>query len=386
METLTREVLDRLAATEDAPCATVLMPTHPTMQQNAQDPIRLKNLLQAAERDLASLGVRPAAAREQLQPLRSLLEDTLFWSHQSSGLAAFSSPNGTSLLQVPEALDECAVVDRRHYLLPLLALLEETRAFFVLALSPQSVHLLEGTREGMREVDLPEGPEDLEEIARFIESERQLQFHTGAPPAGPANRAAVFHGHGGGESDSERKVRLLEYSRLIDRRLRPVLSGREEQLVLACDRRLAAIYREANSYPHVLEEPLSGNPDLRSLDETCAQAWEMIRPQVARRREELTARCREALGRGRATSELSDVVAAAHDGRVELLLVARGARQWGRFDPAARTASLHDDRKPGDEELLNRAALVAWRNGATVHLAEQEEMPGGKAVTAVMRY
>ncbi len=386
METLTRKTLERLSSVDDTRCATVLMPTHVSAQQNGQDPIRFKNLLQAVERELTAVGIRTADARRQLQPLRERVEDALFWAHQSYGLAAFVSHDETLTVRVPEAVGEHAVVDQRYFLIELMPILDGMRPFFVLAISPKAVRLLEGTRNGLEEVALPEGVEALDDLMRYIESEKQLQFHTGAAPGGGADRAAIFHGHGGGESESERKIRLLEYCRLIDRRLRPVLSGRKEPLVLACEKRLAPIYREANSYPHLQEQPLAGNPDLRLPAKLGAEAWEVLRPQWDQKRKALRTRAEKLLADGRAVSDLAAVLDAAHQGRVESLLFARGTQCWGHFDPQTRSLETHPKRQPGDQELVNRAAIVAWRFGGAVHGWAADEMPDGRKVTAVLRY
>ncbi len=386
MEMLTRENFDRLTQFENGPCVTLLMPTHRTGRENKQDPIRFKNLIDTAEQALTWHGMRPPEARERLEPFQELLDDSLFWSHQSSGLAAFSSPEEATTLGVPQDLAECAIVDRRYFLVPMLPVLEGSATFFVLAISPRSVRLLESTRDQSTELDLAEGPDDLGDIARFIESEKQLQFHTGAAPQGAGDRAASFHGHAGGESDSERKERLLEYCRLVDGRLHPVLNGRSEPLVLACDKRLAPIYRKASSYPHLLETPIEGNPDLQPASDLRTKAWELIRPILARRREEEKARFEEALAHGRASQDLSAVLSAGDEGRVGSLLVAHDARRWGRFNRDARSAVVHANREPGDEELLNLATLSSLRAGASVHALPQEEMPGRQPLAAVMRY
>ncbi len=386
MEKLTRETFDRLMRVENGLCVTLLMPTHRTGRENSQDPIRFKNLLQRAEAELTAQGMRSADARKRLHSFRELLDDSLFWSHQSSALAAFCSPEETLLYALPEELKELMVVDRRFHLTPVLPMLEAAGNLFLLAISPKSVRLWECARDTRQEVSLPDGPKKMEDIARYIESDRQLQFHTRAEPAGGRDRAAVFHGHAGGNSDSERKLRLLEYCRLIDARLHPVLNGRKEPLVLACDRRLAPIFREANSYAHLWDEPLEGNPDLRPPAELCSRAREAIRPLAFRGREETKTRVEAALARGRASQDLSTVLAAGVEGRVDSLLVAADARRWGRIDPDSKTAVVHENREPGDEELLNLAALAALRRGAAVHALGTEEMPGRKPLAAVMRY
>jgi hypothetical protein len=47
---------------------------------------------------------------------------------------------------------------------------------------------------------------------------------------------------------------------------------------------------------------------------------------------------------------------------------------------------IHSERQPGDEDLLNVAAIHAMFNGAKVYAVESDEMPGGGPLAAVLRY
>ncbi len=47
---------------------------------------------------------------------------------------------------------------------------------------------------------------------------------------------------------------------------------------------------------------------------------------------------------------------------------------------------IHDARMPGDEDLLDTAAVGAWRAGATVYVVPLADVPGETGVAAVFRY
>jgi hypothetical protein len=74
------------------PCVSVFLPTHRVTPDSVQDPIRLRNLLDEAEKQLVAGGLRAPAAREILGPGRDLLSPGPFWSYQSDGLAVFLAP------------------------------------------------------------------------------------------------------------------------------------------------------------------------------------------------------------------------------------------------------------------------------------------------------
>jgi len=387
MDRLTSEAFGRLAQTTGPWCVSLLMPTHPTGRESRQDPIRFRNLLKEAEDGLIARGRRAADAREQLAPLRRLVDDPTFWAHQDEGLAAYCTPQRTSLYGVPFSLPERLIVGRRCYLVPLVPVVSEDARFYVLALSPKQVRLLEGTRHSARELDLGGWPTDFAELAGHIEEQSQLQFHTGAPPVGErGDRAAMFHGHPAGDESSVRKQRLLEYCRLVDERVQGVVGAGRAPLVLACEERLAAIYREASDYPYVVERPVAGNPDAIRPDELCRRAWEIVRPEVDEARDDALSRYHQAAASGLAAQGLAAVLPAAHEGRIDTLLVADAAECWGRYDFDERRLDLHDRPAPGDEELLNRAAVVSYTRGAKVYAWPRNPLPDDESVVAVLRY
>jgi hypothetical protein len=280
-----------------------------------------------------------------------------------------------------------AVVGRRCYLVPLIPIISEDMTFYVLALSPNRVRLIEGTRHTARELGLSGWPEDFNELARYFDDEPQLQFHTKAPPAGERGaRAAVFHGHPGGDESSQRKQRLLEYCRLVDERLQKAVRFDRTPLVLACDQRLASIYREASDYPRIIEQPVAGNPDSRKPAELCSQVWEIMQPEVDAARDAAMSRYQQAVASGLAAQGLEAVLPAAHEGRVDSLLVADDAECWGRYDSGNRGLDVHDRPTPDDEELLNLATVIAYVQGADAYALPQEELPTKQLAVAVLRY
>jgi hypothetical protein len=387
MEMFAVQDFRRLAELTDAWCMSLLMPTHPSGHETKQDPIRFKNLLTQAEERLTTNGHRPPDVRQRLKSLRRLTDDASFWAHQREGLAAFCLPEETLVYGVPFRLPERVVFGQHPYILPLIPVVSEDIRFHVLAVSPKQVRLLEGTRYSAQELELPGWPEDLQQLTAYIEEEPQLQFHTkAAPDVGEGARTAMFHGHAGGDDSSVRKQRLLEYSRLVDERVQKAVGGDRAPLVLACDERLAAIYRDASDHARVVQQPIAGNPDTRKPAELCSDAWELVAPEVAEAREAAVSRYYQAMANRRAVGHLDAVLPAAHEGRIDTLLVAAGTELWGRYDLELQRLDIHDEPAAEDVELLNLATVLACRQGATIYLLPQDRMPEQQQAVAMLRY
>jgi hypothetical protein len=117
------------------------------------------------------------------------------------------------------------------------------------------------------------------------------------------------------------------------------------------------------------------------------RAWAIVAPIFARSREDAASRYLEAAGRGaKAVAKVEDVVRAAMEGRVEALFVPVGEERWGTVDPQTLDVTVHPDSRPGDEDLLDRAAVQTLLSSGTVFAVPPEEVPGPGPAAALLRY
>ncbi len=380
MDLLPRGELEKLVEERGGPCVSIFLPTHRSGTETQQDPIRLKNLLGEAREDLLTKGLRSTEVNQLLEPARELLADDVFWRHQSDGLAVFLSRDDFRFYRLPLRFKELAVVADRYHVKPVLPLLTGDGQFYVLALSQNEVRLLRATRHSIGKIELVDVPESLADALKHDDPEKQLQFHSGTS-GGRGGRAAVFHGH-----EIDLKDAILRYLRQVDRGVREVLKGSQALLVLVGVGYLLPIYREASTYPQLVEEGVTGNPEGLSEEEVHREAWAVVRPHFLKARWEAVARYEQLAGTGQTSNDLREVVPAAYYGRVEVLFAAAGARRWGAFDPSTGETRLHKERDFGDGDLLDFAAVQTLLNKGTVYILNSKDMPGGAAVASVLRY
>lgn len=380
MNWLQRSDLEHLLAADVPPCVSIYLPMGGPATEAQQGPIRLKNLLRLAEEQLVANGLRAGDARKLLAPARRQVDDRPFWQHRDGGLALFLSPDRNRHFHLPLPFAELAVVSDRFHIKPLLPLLDAGE-FHILALSQNAVRFLRAMRYGVETVDVPDLPVSLAEALPYDDPEKQLQFHTGTPTGG-GERPAIFYGH---DSD-EAKDRLRRYFRLIERALQAYLRGTQAPLVVAGVEYLLPLYREVNTYPHLLADGVTGNPEGLAAADLHRRAWDLVEPYLQRARDDAAARYAELAGTGRASADLRQIVAAASHGRVETLFVARERQQWGRFDPVTGAVQVNAAAQPGDEDLLDRSAAETFRHGGTVYLSPPDAIPGGNLAAALFRY
>jgi hypothetical protein len=306
-----------------------------------------------------------------------------FGKDKADGLALFLAPGVFRQYQVPTSFESLVVVAHRFHIKPLLALLGGNE-FFVLALSQNAVKLFEGSRFGLSAVDDPEGvPKSLADALKYDELIKQVQFRTGIGTGGArGERAAMFHG----QSADDAKDRIQRYFRQIDQGLKDLLREAQAPLVLAGVEYLLPIYKEINTYQHLLNGGITGNPEGTSPEELHRQAWALVEPYFKRAQDEAAARYRQLAGTGRTSLNPEEIVPGAYHGRVELLFVAVGRQQWGDYDPGADRVETHPESQPGSFDLLDLAATQTLLHGGAVYAVEPAEVPDGALLAAVFRY
>ena len=387
MDILTRAELEQLMRKEQQWCVSIYMPTHRTGAEAQQDPIRLKNLLREAEEHLSARGVGTRDVQKVIEPASRLLQDSYFWRHQSDGLAIFLSSNRVRRYRLPLNFEELVVVIDHFHIKPLLPLFTGDGQFYILALSQNDVRLLHGTRYSVSEIDIGQVGGSLAKALPSDDYQAGFQLHTSGSAGGMAgDGSATFHGTGGGGVSAKNDLR--RYFHLVADGLTEFLQGDRVPLVLAGVDYLLPIYKEANTYPNLIDMVIKGNPDLLSADELHKSAWDIVGPLFQTAQEEAVAHYQQLVGQAseRVADTLEKIVPAAYDGRVETLFVAAGVPQWGVFDPVTSEIELHDPIESGDEHLLDLAAVQTYLKGGIVYAVEPESVPGGTSAAAVLRY
>jgi hypothetical protein len=389
MNTLSREGLHTLMETQHGPCISLYMPTDRTGVERQQDQLRIRRLIREVESLITGKEYPHSVQLEDvLKPLRALLDNEQFWLYASDGLAIFRSPELFRAYRLPSPFKEQVVVSDHFFLKPLLPLLTHDGRFYILALSQNAVRLLACTHYSADELELPEQvPTSLADFLKDEERENDLQSHSSASVGtmGKGGRhPAVFHGQGVGIDEA--KDDILRYFQHIDHGLHELLRNETAPLVLAGVEYLFPVYHEANTYPHLLEQGITGNPDKVNAKTLREQAWTIVEPAVLQAQQEAAARYGEHANTERASSNSSEIVPAASYGRVASLFVAVDQQQWGSFDPATATLEIHQHREPGDEDLLDLAATQTLLHGGAVYAVEQAQMPAEAPLAAVFRY
>ncbi len=389
MDTLSKNELRTLLEKQKGACVSIFLPTRRAGVESQQDELRLRHLIRDAENRLLLENLRSTEVGKLLEPLNMLLEDGDFWLHTVDGLAIFRSSELFRYYRLPCSFKEQVIVSDHFYLKPLLPFLAYDGRFYILALSQNEIRLLEGTRYSIHEVELPEAvPESLAEALKYEEAENEVWFYSssssGASIGKSGRRAAIFYGQGVGHDDS--KDHLLRYFQQINKGFHELLKDERAPLVLAGVEYLFPLYRQANTYPHLLEQGVPGNPDKLSSEALHEQAWAVVKPYFQKAQAENAAQYIDNVGTGQTSNNIREIMPAAYYGRVSSLFVAIDQELWGNFDPTNNAIHVHKEPRFRDDDLLDEAATQTLLHGGAVYAVEQTKIPGELPVAAVFRY
>ncbi|WP_235595986.1 baeRF7 domain-containing protein [Mastigocoleus testarum] len=364
------------------------MPTHKAGKETRQNPIRFKNLLDRAESKLVAAGLSTTETGELLQEAKTMIDDYDFWQHQELGLAYFISQSQTRYYLLPHSFTELVEVSDRFYFKPLLPLMAADNEFYLLALAQNQIRLFQASHYNIQELALPEDvPSSLAEALSYDDPEKQLQYHSvgkGAAKSVASQSNPIYHGQGVGTTDN--KTEILRYFQQIDRGLHSLLQGKQVPLVLAGVEYLLPIYQEANSYPHLYSQGVTGNPENLSSEELHQQALQVIQPHFQEARQQAIAQYQELLSTKQASADVKQIIPAAINGQVDTLFIPNNLQCWGRFEPETNSIEIDDSSTKENFDLLDFAATNTFLQGGMVYCMSAEEMPDSESVAAIFRY
>jgi hypothetical protein len=392
MEEQRTQLIERLAEPDgDELVVSIYLPTEQAGRETRQNPIRYKNLVQAAAAELKAAGRDDAADQAMLAAAADKLHDAAFWQHKSAALAVFMRRSGIDWITLDTPVDEQLTVAPRHHLLPLLRLQARNLNYYLLNLDLDHTQLWRGDRHRLEPVA---AGDRLPRMKAFMEAyvfEKNLGAHApvSAVTGSGARSRTTFHGHGGTMDDQGKKYITELYHRLDDA-VREQIGDGETPLLLAGPAHLIAQYRTTNGYPHLLDEHLE--KDVTGLDDAALKdrAWTILRRRLEQQDAQTLGRYGNLAGSGQTADTPEAIVETAADGAIDTLIVNTDASPvWGRFSagrPAGSRVSPAAGPGTGIEDLRNLAALFTFRNGGRLCFVDAAQLSDQNALQAIYRY
>jgi hypothetical protein len=381
---LTKELFVELAAYNQPPCVSILLPTHKAgVEVNEQvDVTMFKSALQQAEKLLKEKGTDQIIIKQMLSPGYDLLREEKFWYQQSDGLAVYIADGYFKYLKLRAPLMQQVEVNNSFYVSPLVPFMVRPGYFYILDIAKKFPRFYRADALGIEHLQVEELPSGVGDVVHLEEKGDNAVFRTGGKGGvGSAN----FHGIGAGRPDDKENIRL--YLEEVDDTIwQSHLNKETVPLLLAGQDFLIPIYRSVSDYKYIWPEALTGNHHQQSDVELYEEAMQLMKPYF----EQPLKRALEDYGNKSATAltsvNVSKIIPATYYSRVSHLFVKKGSRIWGTFNEQDNKLDILDRETDTMEDLIDKAVLKTIQNGGEVYFLDANEMPELSELAAILRY
>ncbi|MFZ2283779.1 MAG: hypothetical protein WAV86_07885 [Lutibacter sp.] len=381
---LPKTIFENLANTHGLHCVSIYLPMNKNgKEQNARiAQATLKQCLKKVHKDLAHHEMDSQEIKKYLKPIEALLTDIELWRNPSDGLAIFLDKNGLNYYTLPISFEMKTNVSDHFYLLPLLPLYHEDDDYYLLELSQDYVKLYEANKYGYQDIYIEDfAPAQLEEAVGFDFKPKLYQFRSGQN----AQMPGAYYGMGEGKDDLKKE--LYKFFREIDKGINKIISNKKAPLVIACADPLFGLYKEANTYPNLLENYIAGDSEFKNKTKLYQESWKLVHPFFEKIKESKLLQYKELAHTPKASYQISEIVAAAINGKIDTLFVQNGADEFGVFDKQANRLMFRKKTELNNASLNDLSAVSTFMQGGKVYFLAPEEMPDkGQPMNALLRY
>ncbi|WP_439581727.1 baeRF3 domain-containing protein [Dyadobacter bucti] len=384
MKLPTRELIHRLSSISTGPCISIYMPTHRTHPDNGQDPIRFQNLLKELEASL-SQKYSVGEVRSYLQPFENIKEERDVWNYNLDGLAVFYSKDVFELVRIPVIVTELVVVSDSFHTKPLRKYLQTEDRFQILGLSLHEMRLYEGNRHSVSEIEL--GNDVPKTIQDALGDELTEKHTTVASYGGVGGGSGNMH-HGHGSKKDETDIDAERFFRVVADTVYEKFSKESElPLILAALPEHHNLFNKVNKNPFLLESGIALNPDALSADKLATMAWEVMEPEYNQRLKSWSEKAGQAIADQKGSDLISDIVAAATEGRVETLLIESDLILPGKIvDEVSGRVETGELSDPETDDLLDDIGEIVEKMGGRVLVIPADQMKFESGCVALYRY
>lgn len=361
---LTPAALAELRRPRKYPAVSVLLPTHRREPDNAQDAVRLRNLLEEAKEAVHNDPDIPRADRiDVIGRLDQALGDVDL-VHAEEGLAIFAAPGEHQVWTLSRPVPARVVLAQTFLTRNLVAAHAADQPYWVLALSADVATLWSGRRGRIPEPE--KGPFPVRRAALAFDPERLQRG---------GDRPSLYN-------DEETRTFLRQVSEEVG----TVLAADPRPLYVVGESEAISTLDDVGRVVHdsVARVPLGG------LVEGPAEALGRAVREADRRRDaEAVAAVLDDLDRARGRKEFAggvdEVWQSVTEGRAALVAVEDGYRTTVRDDGEHLVPAAPDDRDARDD-IVDEITEQALETGARVRFVPDGGLADAGRIAAVLRY
>ena len=349
----------------EGPCISIYLSAYTPENDSVPFGVRLHAALARAKQQLESSALADAGQQLPLGPLYDFAKNRR-WEKHRGGLVIFCARGTTRIFRTPHAVSDSVHVSNHLYIGPLLPMLASRQQFLVLALSQKHVRLLRCTDAEVRTVELPASiPQSVEQAGAFDAPDHDLENRSAAGASAEARHRIHF---GTGTAEEKADEYTYNFFKILDREINRLFGNERLPLILAGVDHEIALYRKANSYPHLLSGNVHCGPDRLANSEIYRMALDVLDAQNAADKEQVASHFSEKKSSGLVLTDPLLILTAARRGQIHHLLL------------------TEKESATDEDELLNLIALETIRRRGQISTVSHAELPEGGSIAATLRY
>ena len=383
MDYLTKEDLLYLYNNQNELLLSIYIPTFKRGTETLQNQIRFKNIIKQIKDKYNDDEFLYSELSEILKAAEVQMDNYEFWQHQSECLAMFLSRKFIKHYRLPLKAEESFYVGKYYYILPLISFLNTNTDFYILYLSQKEISLYSCESFNLKKINLKELSDVISEELNNRDFQKQLQFYTGSGAGG--RKDSMFYGTGA--KDLKINEYLLNFFNKIDKSIRKNLIDKRP-LILAGADYIFPIYRQANSYPWIMEDVIHGNPRDMKKNGLMENSATIIKNHLKNEIDEEYIKLLEFKNtdKKRYSEDPGVIIKASQYGKIDQLFLLSGKKVWGKYNESDKDVEILNSPIPEADELLNIAAINTLSNGGSVYILNPENNKYDIPVAARLRY
>jgi hypothetical protein len=383
MSTITQRDLNDLISRTSPVCVSMYMPMRDSSAVEDDCFIRFKKMVTHVIEELViNLNINIIDARALFKPVFDLVNSDLQAGKQQQGLCLFVSPGFYRLWHTPLAFEENAFISTHFHVKEILPLVMNDQKFNILFIRAQSAKLFICEADAIDEkvMTVMKGSDDIMPTHKDIEKLRRFPSRVRNTCCCGWDASGRIRS-GGVSPDADKRMYFLS----IDNELRRILKDKDDPLVLAGAGKVCAQFKKSCYYPNIMTDviddcAIEGNPE-----ELYAKALKIIQSDNRRRLRKFKESFKVSGYSRQAAGDLKNILRKAYHGLVRDLYLTFQSTMWGTFDPSSFRVSVHHERCPEDEDLLDLAAYYTLRHGGRIFALPRKDMPWNSDIAAVFR-
>lgn len=304
---MTQQDIKRLQKIHGYPCISLFIPTHRTMPDRTQDPVRVKeHIRQAVDlllKEFSQRDVEPFVTR--LNGLAGKID----YTKDRGGLILFVNKDTGELYDMPFSVPEKIVIDDNFYTRPLIRAISRLFPYRVLTLGKKKVRLLRGANSTLTEItDSPEACAKQEgfpfEWQWEVTSDRIVQST-----------------QEGLRDASYKTAKEREFFQQADHVLEMHCAHDNQPLIVVGPEELCGAFKKATKHTARIIAYVACDCSRASREEIAETIAPALQAHMTREKQAIVKDFLESIGAQKAAAGMSEVWLRTYEGRVRILLI-----------------------------------------------------------------